>query len=74
MDNLTALFALAFFAATLLPGGSEAGLLAWVPIIGDPITVAAGVMRMGFGRFLLLVSISKISRYVLLLGLFNLVA
>ena len=143
MDNLTALtalFALSFSAATLLPGGSEAALLAlvtlgnhsvltllivaslgnilgsvlnywlgrvalryqdrkwfpanaamleksqgwfgkwgqwavllaWVPVIGDPITVAAGVMRMGFIRFLILVSISKISRYMLLLGMFKL--
>ena len=52
--------------------GQWAVLLAWVPIIGDPITVAAGVMRMGFIRFLILVSISKISRYMLLLGMFKL--
>ncbi len=140
MTSLTALFLLAFSAATLLPGGSEAALLAmaslsehstltllavasvgnilgsvlnygmgrmalqyqdrkwfpvsapaltkaqgwfshwgqwavllaWVPIIGDPITVAAGVMRMRFGLFLLLVSVSKILRYVVIIGAFNL--
>jgi membrane protein YqaA with SNARE-associated domain len=49
-------------------------LLAWVPVIGDPITVVAGVMRMGFGLFLLLVTLSKTVRYMVILGLFNLFA
>ncbi|MCF6315643.1 MAG: DedA family protein [Marinosulfonomonas sp.] len=139
MTSLTALFLLAFSAATLLPGGSEAALvamvslsehstltllavaslgnilgsvlnyglgrmalqyqnrkwfpvsgpaltkaqgwfshwgqwavlLAWVPIIGDPITVAAGVMRMRFWLFLLLVSLSKTLRYAAVLGVLN---
>ena len=42
-------------------------LLAWVPIIGDPLTVIAGVLRVNFFTFLLLVSISKISRYIFLI-------
>lgn len=41
-------------------------LLAWVPIIGDPLTLAAGIMREPLWRFLLLVSIGKISRYLAL--------
>jgi len=41
-------------------------LLSWVPMIGDPITVAAGVMREKFLPFLLLVSIAKIGRYLLI--------
>ncbi len=49
--------------------GNWSVLLAWVPIIGDPITVAAGVMKMDFLRFLLLVSISKSARYAALLGI-----
>ncbi len=44
-------------------------LLSWVPIIGDPITVAAGVMREPFWRFLVLVSIAKVGRYVVLAGI-----
>ncbi len=44
-------------------------LLAWVPLIGDPITVAAGVMRTKFLLFLLLVSLSKTGRYLVLLYL-----
>jgi len=47
-------------------------LLAWAPIIGDPLTFAAGVMRMRFWRFLGLVAISKITRYMVILGLFKL--
>jgi len=52
--------------------GQYSVLLAWVPVIGDPITVAAGVMRMRFWVFLLLVSISKTLRYMAVLGLLNL--
>ena len=42
-------------------------LLSWVPIIGDPLTVIAGVLRVNFFTFLLLVSISKTSRYIFLI-------
>ncbi|WP_417426288.1 YqaA family protein [Hoeflea sp.] len=41
-------------------------LLAWVPIIGDPLTLVAGIMREPLWRFLLLVSIGKIGRYAVL--------
>ena len=44
-------------------------LLAWVPIIGDPLTLLAGVLKVRFSIFFLLVSISKISRYVFILYL-----
>ena len=44
-------------------------LLAWVPIIGDPLTLLAGVLKVRFIIFFVLVSISKISRYVFLLYL-----
>jgi len=54
--------------------GQWAVLLAWVPVIGDPITVAAGVMRMNFIHFTVLVAISKTVRYMVLLGFFNLFA
>lgn len=47
-------------------------LLAWAPIIGDPLTFAAGVMRMRFWWFLVLVAISKTTRYMVILGLFEL--
>ena len=41
-------------------------LLAWAPIIGDPLTVVAGVLRETFWVFLLLVSVAKIGRYLVL--------
>ena len=42
-------------------------LLAWVPIIGDPLTVIAGILRVNFFTFLLLVSVSKTTRYIFLI-------
>jgi len=39
-------------------------LLAWLPIVGDPLTVAAGLLRLRFSRFLLLVATGKTIRYV----------
>lgn len=39
-------------------------LLSWVPIIGDPITLIAGLMKENFIRFLWIVSIAKIGRYL----------
>lgn len=38
-------------------------LLSWVPIIGDPLTLVAGVIREPLWRFLLMVSIAKTARY-----------
>jgi membrane protein YqaA with SNARE-associated domain len=40
-----------------------------VPVIGDPITLAAGVLKTRFLPFLLLVAIGKTGRYVVLLGI-----
>jgi len=45
-------------------------LFAWLPIIGDPITFVAGVLRFDFKIFLVLVVIGKFLRY-LFLGIFN---
>lgn len=41
-------------------------LLSWVPIIGDPLTMVAGVLREPIGPFLLLVGSAKTARYLLL--------
>jgi len=38
--------------------------LAWVPIIGDPITLIAGVFRVRFIWFLAVVTIGKLLRYL----------
>ena len=39
-------------------------LFAWLPVIGDPLTVIAGTLRTRFIVFLLLVSIGKFARYL----------
>ncbi|MEP1091120.1 MAG: YqaA family protein [Rhizobiaceae bacterium] len=41
-------------------------LVSWVPIIGDPITVVAGVMREPIATFLVLVTLAKGTRYLVL--------
>ena len=41
-------------------------LLSWVPFIGDPLTVVAGVLREPFPVFLALVTIAKVGRYLVL--------
>jgi membrane protein YqaA with SNARE-associated domain len=46
-------------------------LLAWVSIIGDPLTFIAGVLRVNFLLFLILVSVGKISRYFFVYVLFS---
>jgi len=41
-------------------------LFSFLPIVGDPLTFAAGMLRVGFWPFLILVSIGKMGRYVFL--------
>jgi membrane protein YqaA with SNARE-associated domain len=41
--------------------------LCWVPIIGDPITLVAGVLRSPLWFFMLAVTLSKTGRYAALL-------
>ncbi|EPF65609.1 YqaA family protein [Pseudomonas syringae] len=44
-------------------------LLSWVPIIGDPLTIVAGIMREPLWRFLLIVTLAKGIRYLVLTAL-----
>ncbi len=39
-------------------------LFAWVPIIGDPLTLIAGVLRVNILLFLFLVTLGKFGRYL----------
>mgnify|MGYP006103017171 CR=1 FL=1 len=45
-------------------------LFAWVPIIGDPLTLAAGLLRVKFIEFIILVTIGKVGRYFFIYYLF----
>jgi membrane protein YqaA with SNARE-associated domain len=46
-------------------------LASWVPVIGDPLTVMAGVMRTPLWQFLLLTGAGKLARYLVIAGAFN---
>jgi membrane protein YqaA with SNARE-associated domain len=43
-------------------------LFAWLPWGGDPLTFVAGVLRVRFGVFLILVGVGKALRYVVVLA------
>lgn len=42
---------------------------AWLPLVGDPLTAAAGMMREPFWRFALIVTLAKGGRYLVLAAL-----
>ncbi len=44
-------------------------LLSWMPIIGDPITLVAGMLKVQFWKFLVLVAVAKTIRYMVVLGM-----
>ena len=41
-------------------------LFTWVPILGDPLTLVAGLLRVRFLDFIILVAIGKVSRYLVI--------
>ena len=43
--------------------GSWSLLLSWLPIVGDPLCLVGGMMRVGFVRFTLFVLTGKLLRY-----------
>lgn len=49
--------------------GQPVLLFSWLPIIGDPLTLAAGLMRTPLAIFLVYVTIGKAARYAALLWL-----
>lgn len=51
--------------------GSSLALLSWVPIIGDPLVIALGFFRVPFLPVLLLMFISKTTRYAIIIFLMN---
>ena len=38
-------------------------LLSWLPIIGDPRTIVAGILRQPFPVFISLIAVAKTARY-----------
>ena len=51
--------------------GTWSLLFAWVPIIGDPLTFMAGILKINFLLFLVLVAFGKISRYFFVYALIS---
>jgi membrane protein YqaA with SNARE-associated domain len=41
-------------------------LFAWLPVVGDPLSLVAGALRSDFRLFLLLVTVGKAARYLLI--------
>ncbi|MFP5407940.1 MAG: YqaA family protein [Gammaproteobacteria bacterium] len=46
--------------------GRPSLLFAWLPVVGDPLCLVAGVLRVGVPVFLLLVTLGKLARYAAL--------
>lgn len=46
--------------------GRPSLLLAWLPVVGDPLCLVAGLLRASPGWFVLLVGIGKLGRYAAL--------
>jgi membrane protein YqaA with SNARE-associated domain len=47
-------------------------LLSWVPVVGDPLTVLAGLARTPLAAFLPLVAAGKLARYLAVAGVVSL--
>lgn len=45
--------------------GSWSLLLSWLPIVGDPLCLVGGILRVRFGRFSILVFLGKLARYII---------
>lgn len=64
---------------TLTPGsmkrvrkwGTPALLMSWMPVIGDPLCLAAGFLRFSFWPCLLMIAAGKFARYITLIWLLD---
>ncbi len=54
------------FKALFKRYGAGTLLMSWMPLVGDLFTFAAGIARYCFWKFLLLVLIAKLGRYLIL--------
>jgi membrane protein YqaA with SNARE-associated domain len=54
---------------TIRQYGSPGLLLSWVPIIGDPLCVAAGWLRLNPWLCLLFIAVGKFARYIIVAAL-----
>ena len=47
--------------------GPAALLFSWMPIVGDPLCLAAGYLRLSFGWSAIMIAIGKFARYLVLI-------
>ncbi|MBF0302541.1 MAG: DedA family protein [Desulfamplus sp.] len=50
--------------------GNWSLLFAWVPVVGDPLTVVAGILKSNIWLFIMFVTIGKFIRYVMVAATF----
>jgi membrane protein YqaA with SNARE-associated domain len=43
-------------------------LASWVPVIGDPLTIVAGLLKLPFWQFVAIVAAAKTARYAVLIA------
>ncbi len=60
------------YAAAYRKWGIWSLLLSWTPVIGDPLTVVAGIMRTPLRIFIPLVLLAKALRYIVVAGIVEL--
>lgn len=48
-------------------------LFSWIPVVGDPLTFAAGALRYPLARFLIVVTLGKAARYAAILWITDVV-
>ena len=46
-------------------------LLSWMPFVGDPLTVVAGILRVPLPTFIAIVALAKTGRYLVVAALFG---
>jgi len=51
--------------------GAPCLLFSWLPVVGDPLCLAAGYLRLAFWQCAAFIAVGKLLRYLALLGLFG---
>lgn len=55
------------FTLSIKKYGYWMSLLTWVPVVGDPLTILLGFFRVNFLYFLILMTLSKFLRYLIII-------
>lgn len=56
------------YVAAFRRWGASLLFLSWVPLVGDPLTVIAGVLRTPLWLFVPIVALAKLARYLVVAG------